>query len=58
MTVIAQRTPQIAQKAVDLLERRFQQTNTDSIYVNDYIHSVIDVELIERQSVASLTDVG
>jgi len=58
MTVVAQRTDQIAQKAVDLLERRLQQTNADGDYIHDFIHSVIDVELVERHSVATLTDVA
>ena len=57
LTVVAQRTDQIAQKAVDLLEQRLRQIGTDHKHMHDYIHSVIDVELIERESVANLVGV-
>jgi len=55
LTVVAQRTDQIAQKAVELLERRLQQISSDHEYIHDYTDSVIDVELVERQSVTSPT---
>jgi DNA-binding LacI/PurR family transcriptional regulator len=55
MTAVAQRTEEIGRRAVELMEKRLQQIDSDSKYMHDYIHSVIDVELIKRQSVASPT---
>ncbi|UCD29269.1 MAG: GntR family transcriptional regulator [Planctomycetota bacterium] len=53
MTAIAQRTDQIGYRAVELLEKRLEHTDSKADYINEFTHSVIDVELIERQSVAS-----
>jgi len=49
ITVIAQRTEEIGQAAVELLERRIQSENW-----SDPKSIVIDVDLIERKSVRSL----
>jgi DNA-binding LacI/PurR family transcriptional regulator len=48
MTVVAQRTGEIGRKAVELLERRLQAPKVDI----EPERAVIDVDLIERQSVA------
>jgi len=53
MTAVAQRTEEIGRKAVELLDKRLQTIDNDKDHTHDFIHSVIDVELIERQSVAS-----
>jgi LacI family transcriptional regulator len=48
ITVVAQRTEQIAQKAAELLERRLMLENKEQ----SPEHTIIDVDLIERESVA------
>jgi len=55
MTAVAQRTEEIGHRVVELMAKRLQEIESDSEHMHDYIHSVIDVELIERQSVASPT---
>jgi len=50
VTVVAQRPTEIGRKAVELLERRLQTPKIDI----EPEHAVIDVDLIPRQSVASV----
>jgi DNA-binding LacI/PurR family transcriptional regulator len=50
MTVVAQRPAEIGRKAIELLERRLQAPNADF----QPEHIVVDVDLIERQSVATV----
>ncbi len=50
MSAIAQRTNEIGAKAVELLEQRLVSNNT-----NEPQEILIDVDLVERESVATLT---
>jgi DNA-binding LacI/PurR family transcriptional regulator len=50
MTVVAQRPTEIGRKSVELLERRLQAPNA----AFEPEHIVVDVDLIERQSVSTL----
>ena len=50
MTVVAQRPAEIGRKAVELLERRLQAPNASF----EPEHIIIDVDLIQRQSVAAI----
>jgi LacI family transcriptional regulator len=53
MSVVAQRNERIGQQALDLLERRLQQPAGDG---SDRVfsHILIDLDLVERESVANL----
>jgi LacI family transcriptional regulator len=50
VTVVAQRPTEIGRRAVELLERRLQSPRVEI----EPEHSVIDVDLIARKSVASV----
>lgn len=52
MTVVAQRPMEIGKKAIELLERRLQAPNV----AFDPEHPIIDIDLIQRQSVASVAE--
>ena len=52
MTAIAQRTDLIGETAVELLGRRIQACSASKDSVETFTHAVIDVDLIERPSVA------
>jgi LacI family transcriptional regulator len=52
MTIAAQRTDEIGRAAVELLVERFESPPPDQDGRRSYKHVVIDVDLIERESVA------
>ncbi|UCD30029.1 MAG: substrate-binding domain-containing protein, partial [Planctomycetota bacterium] len=57
MTTVAQQTDEIGRVAIELLERRFRRS--DDIkrkHLQTFTRVVVDVKLIERQSVARLVD--
>jgi len=56
-TVIAQQTDEIGRIAVQLLDARVRSDPQKDKLKKTYTHTVIDTELIERQSVASLNQV-
>lgn len=53
ITIIRQRTDEIGRAAVDLLGQVFTGRPRNIGHARGYTHTVIDVELIERQSVAT-----
>lgn len=55
MTIVAQRTDDIGRAAVDLLERRVIESRQREWIGRSYAHVVIDIDLIERQSVADVS---
>ncbi|MHC4798792.1 MAG: GntR family transcriptional regulator [Planctomycetota bacterium] len=56
MTIIAQRTDEIGLAAVELLERRIGVVSNNDSHRTICTNVTIDIDLIERQSVASLHD--
>lgn len=52
ITIIRQRTEEIGRAAVDLLAQILTGPTRTALHSREYTHTVIDVELIERQSVA------
>jgi DNA-binding LacI/PurR family transcriptional regulator len=53
ITIISQRTDEIGEAAIDLLEQRIDGDPPQEGSRRSYVHTVIDVDLIVRQSVAS-----
>jgi len=55
MTVVAQRTEELGRVAVELLERRLAAGRARNPSVTLLSHALVDVDLIERQSVARVS---
>jgi len=54
MTIVSQRTDEIGRVAVELLEKRIQSPAPRQSGQRQITQVLIDVDLIERQSVATL----
>lgn len=52
MTIIAQRTEELGRVAVEMLERRLTSSRSQDSSVTVLSHALVDVDLIERQSVS------
>jgi LacI family transcriptional regulator len=53
MTIVSQRTDEISQKAVDLLERALTNRSEDESDSPPYMHLVVGIDLKTRASVAA-----
>ncbi len=53
ITIVSQRTDEIGRAAVELLERRLETGPPETGSRKTLYHTIIDVDLVERQSVAS-----
>ncbi len=58
MTIIAQRTDEIGRAAVELLERQIAAAANGQTPRQTYAHVIIDVDLVERRSVARVSGGG
>jgi DNA-binding LacI/PurR family transcriptional regulator len=56
MTIVAQRTDDIARAAVETLEQRLKAEHLDTDHCRTFRHIVVGVDLIERQSVATVPE--
>jgi DNA-binding LacI/PurR family transcriptional regulator len=54
MTIVSQRTDEIGRAAVDLLEKRIQSSSPRHVGRRQITNVLIDVDLIERESVATI----